>query len=267
MAGTHSECRRNIKKCKMPPYPKLSGLAAFAFATLIASQAQAAFPCTWAEGEYQVGENNGTPLCERQEDLGGGGGGAAAPHLPQDAEGDALAAQNKMLASDIIAALQATENRAKLEKQLASNPVYKRMKAGYWEFLPRPKGSAKGDGCAATFFNLKGGVTIAGPNGNFRQAALTFFGGSIPVPNQDRKIRVTLTQSGGDPPATVEVLHDATGSLGSVTFTVPSAPALVQGLTDKSSFAVAYKQQPWHKISWTKGNAARQYMTKCLAGS
>ena len=251
------------------PFQKLSGPLALLIATLFATAAQAAFPCTWAEGEYQVGEDNGTPLCERQEDFGGGGGGgeAAAPQLPQDAEGDALAAQNKMLASDIMAALQATENRAKLEKQLASNPVYKRMKAGYWEFMPRPKGSAKGDGCAATFVNLNGGVTIAGPHGNFRQAALTFFGGSIPVPKQDRKIKVTLTQSGGDPPATAEVLHDATGSLGSVTFTVPSAQALVQGLTDKSSFAVSYKQQPWHKISWTKGKAAHQYMTKCLAGT
>lgn len=250
-------------------FPKLLAPALLLFAVDAPNIAEAAFPCTWAEGEYQVGENNGTPLCERREDLGGDtGGGAAAPQLPQDAEGDALSAKNKMLAADIIAALHATEDRAKLEKQLASNPAYKRLKAGYWEFLPRPKGSAKGDGCAATYFNLNGGVTIAGPNGGFRQAALTFWGGGIPVPQQDRKIKVTLTQSGGDPPATVEVLHDATGNgqLGSVTFTVPSAQALVGGLTDKSSFAVSYKQKQWHKINWSKGNAARQYMTKCLAG-
>jgi Domain of unknown function (DUF4189) len=41
--------------------------------------AHAAFPCTWAPGEVQVGENNGVPLCEQR----GGSSQGAAPAGPQ----------------------------------------------------------------------------------------------------------------------------------------------------------------------------------------
>lgn len=34
-----------------------------------AGEAKAAWPCTWAPGEYQVGEDRGVPLCERDESL------------------------------------------------------------------------------------------------------------------------------------------------------------------------------------------------------
>ncbi|NMD08675.1 MAG: hypothetical protein GYA66_11940 [Phyllobacteriaceae bacterium] len=240
------------------------------FLTTTATVAHAAFPCTWGEGEYQVGEDNGTPLCEQGPVAGDDSGddSASTPQSFDDPEGDALTAKKNAYIVGIFAALQATQDRAKLEQKLASDPVYKRLKAGYWEFLPRPKGLRKGDGCAATFINLNGGVTIAGPKGNFRQAALTFWGGNIPPTKTEKVIKVTLSQSGDDPPETVQVTHAAmaNGKLGSVTFTVPTAQALVGGMLDKNGFAVAYKQKPWHRITWTKGNAARQYMTKCLAG-
>lgn len=246
-----------------------SGLVVLLLGSTFATTAQAAFPCTWGEGEYQVGEDNGTPLCEQGVVTGDDGGdGAGVPQPIEDHEGAALSAQTNAYATGIIAALQASDDRKKLEQKLASDPAYKRLKAGYWEFLPRPKGLRKGDGCAATFVNLNGGVTIAGPKGKFRQAALTFWGGNIPPAKQEKVIKVTLTQSGGDPPATVQVTHAAmaAGKLGSVTFTVPTPQALVGGMLDKNGFAVAYKQKPWHKITWNKGNTARQYMTKCLAG-
>lgn len=40
------------------------------------SPAEAAFPCTWAPGEVQVGDDRGTPLCEQR-------GNPEAPPLPQ----------------------------------------------------------------------------------------------------------------------------------------------------------------------------------------
>lgn len=247
---------------------KTPGLIAFLFGMTVATAAQAAFPCTWGEGEYQVGEDNGTPLCEKREDVGGSAGGAPTPQTIQDPEGDALAAQNQAHVAQIFAALQATDDVKKLDQQLVSDPVYKRMKVGYWEFLPRPKGSPKGDGCAATFISLSGGVTIAGPKGKFRQAALTFWGGNIPPAKRQKTIKVTLSQSGDSPPATVQATHSAMagGQMGTVTFTVPTAQSLVGGILEKNSFAVAVKKAQWHKITWVKGGKAKQYMTKCLTG-
>lgn len=46
----------------MPVMGLLLALAVFWFS----SPAHAAFPCTWAPGEVQVGENNGVPLCEQR---------------------------------------------------------------------------------------------------------------------------------------------------------------------------------------------------------
>jgi hypothetical protein len=42
---------------------------------------QAAWPCTWAPGEFQVGEDRGIPLCERREESNPGG--YAAPRAPR----------------------------------------------------------------------------------------------------------------------------------------------------------------------------------------
>jgi Domain of unknown function (DUF4189) len=47
--------------------PRLvSALLLLLTAEWLSSPAQAAFPCTWAPGEVQVGENNGVPVCEQR---------------------------------------------------------------------------------------------------------------------------------------------------------------------------------------------------------
>jgi hypothetical protein len=66
------------------PWHRLAAIAkaaaiACTVATLAPTSAHAAFPCTWAPGEVQVGEDNGVPLCEQ---CGTSGSQGRAPSTP-----------------------------------------------------------------------------------------------------------------------------------------------------------------------------------------
>ncbi|NJL63111.1 MAG: DUF4189 domain-containing protein [Methylacidiphilales bacterium] len=176
-------------------------------------------------------------------------------------------ATNQQLANILVATT--LERKQSLEKQFANNPRYALMKAGYWEFMPRSTGVAKGDGCAATFATLSGAVAVAGPNGEYRKAAITFFGGNIPVPKDGRMTKVTLEQTGGKPPATVEAYHFpmVDGKLGAITFVVPDASALVNNMFDEHHFAVSLDKKQAIDITWRGGHSVRDRLTKCLKGS
>jgi Domain of unknown function (DUF4189) len=177
-------------------------------------------------------------------------------------------ATNQQLANILIA--NTLDRKQSLEKQFANDPRYALMKAGYWELMPRATGLAKGDGCAATFATLSGAVAVAGPNGEYRNAAITFFGGNIPIPQNGQMKKVTLEQTGGKPPpATVEAYHFsmADGKLGAVTFVVPDASALVNNMFDEHRFAVSLGQKQAIDITWRGGHSIRERLTKCLKGS
>jgi hypothetical protein len=176
-------------------------------------------------------------------------------------------ATNQQLANILITTAQ--ERKQGIEKQLASDPRYALMKAGYWELMPRLKGVATGDGCAATFATLNGAVAVAGPNGEYRKAAITFFGGNIPAPKDGRMTKVTLEQTGGKPPATVEAYHFpmVDGKLGAITFVVPDASALVNNMFDEHHFAVSLGKKQVIDITWRGGHNVRDRLTKCLKDS
>jgi Domain of unknown function (DUF4189) len=173
---------------------------------------------------------------------------------------------NQQLSNILIAA---QERKQGIEKQFANDPRYALMKAGYWELMPRSTGLATGDGCAATFATLSGAVAVAGPKGEYRNAAITFFGGNIPIPKDGRMTKVTLEQTGGKPPATVEAYHFpmVDGKLGAITFVVPDASALVNNMFDEHRFAVSLGQKPAIEITWRGGHGIRDRLTKCLKGS
>ncbi|RDV02959.1 DUF4189 domain-containing protein [Sphingorhabdus pulchriflava] len=59
-------------------------IASFFASIVFPESANAAFPCTWAPGEVQVGEDNGVPLCEQRGPTQPTSGGAAAdaPRFP-----------------------------------------------------------------------------------------------------------------------------------------------------------------------------------------
>ncbi|AFY95837.1 hypothetical protein Cha6605_4928 [Chamaesiphon minutus PCC 6605] len=174
---------------------------------------------------------------------------------------------NQQLANISIAS--ALERKQSLERQFANDPRYALMKAGYWELTPRAAGLATGDGCSATFATLNGAVAVAGPNGQYRNAAITFFGGNIPVPKNGQMKKVTLAQTGGKPPATVEAYHFpmANGKLGAVTFVVPDASALVNNMFDEHRFAVSLGTKQALDITWRGGHSIRDRLTKCLKGT
>ena len=59
-------------------------VALFCASIVLPESANAAFPCTWAPGEVQVGEDNGVPLCEQRGPTQPVSGGpvADAPRFP-----------------------------------------------------------------------------------------------------------------------------------------------------------------------------------------
>lgn len=193
----------------------------------------------------------------------------APPQRPQTFHERAAAshtAETNSAIADIFIAMIVYDERQRIQRELDQNPTYRRMQAGYWEETAPPPGSLAGDGCSATFVNLDGAVTISGPRGDFRQAAITFWGGNIPVPRRASMKAVTLAQTGGQPPATVQAYHFsmADGQLGAVTFVVPSAAALIGGIYDVHRFDVSMKRQSWVSLAWKDGDKARTYLQSCL---
>lgn len=240
----------------------LAGMSALAASVSI--PAAAAEPCTGAPGEYQVGEQNGTPMCNRQPQAPGAP--QQRPKTFHERAAEAHSAETNAAIADMFLAMLLYDDKQRIERELARDPVYQRMKAGYWEYATTPPGQPRGDGCSATYVNLDGAVTISGPRGDYRQAAITFWAGQIPPPKKPGMKAVTLSQTGGKPPATVQAYHFAMadGKLGAVTFVVPDAPALLAGMFDAHQFGVAFKKTPWITIAWTGGNAARSRLQSCL---
>lgn len=235
--------------------------------------AEAAFPCTGEPGEYQVGTAGGgpiapTPMCEREEVAGPAQAKTRPPTFHESAAAGYSAETNSAIA-DIFVAIILTEEKQRLEAEMANNPLYQKMKAGYWEYQDGIPGMPKGDGCSATYVNLDGAVTIAGPKNDFRQATIIFWGGHIPSPSWEGMEDVTLSQTGSNQPATVEAHHFsmADGQLGSVAFTVPDAQALVNGIFDQHNFKVSQNGTPWIDITWASGNAAKRRLSACLSPS
>jgi hypothetical protein len=229
---------------------------------LMSQQSLAAFPCMGGPGEFQVGVDtvNQVPLCQQRAD---------SFEQPADSAPRPFTNQDRTIfgrVADIVKILNAIAGKSAAEKaETKESKEYKRLQAGYWDFAKAPKGTPKGDGCAATYFSLDGAVTISGPSGEYRQASITFWGGKIPATKTPRKMSMTLAQT-GDRPATVQAYHFAMGEgkVNGVTFAVPNATALVNGMLDEHMFSVAVKNKRWLKVTWRDGLNARKQLVKCL---
>lgn len=243
----------------------LVGLSAI---TLVSQYAYAEGGCP--AGSYPIGGGNGgwqgcAPIPGYQDESSPG----RPPERPKSFHEQAAAAYSAQTNSDIanvFIAMRVYEDKQRIEAELGRNPVYQRMKAGYWEHETPPAGMPRGDGCSATYVNLDGAITIAGPRGDYRQAAITFWGGGIPTSRRAAMRPVTLAQTGGNPPATVRAYHytAAEGALGAVTFVVPSADALLGGIFDTHDFKVSMNKKPWLGITWKNGNVAKARLEACL---
>ena len=161
-----------------------------------------------------------------------------------------------------------SEKKQNLEAELANNPKYQMMKQGYWHFEPRPSYLPKGDGCSAIFANLDGAVTVSGPSGEYRNAAITFWGGSIPIPKKPKMIPVTLSQTGANAAATVSAYNFAMadGKIGAVSLVVPDANGLISNMYDTHKFAVFLSNKKGLEIEWKGGKVASQMLSTCIAG-
>lgn len=171
------------------------------------------------------------------------------------------------VASGMVAMLQHTVDNMAARAELMKDPLYSRYENGGWDFFQDHAEPAPGEYCAAFYWKKEGFVRVSGPGGDYDGALLTFWGDAIPKPNDVRKIKVTLNQSDGSPPQTVEALnyHLAGEPYGAIALTVPSVEALLDNMLDSHGFDLLVKGQSVAKVDWTGGHAARDRLKQCVA--
>jgi len=159
------------------------------------------------------------------------------------------------------AATRAEQDR---EAERMRDPVYRRLKAGYWEHFE----SAPGDPwqtCIATFLTPQGGVVLMDWAGEHPGTFLAFFGGAIGTTNRIERVRVILIQSGQE--QTVEAFHAPLPwepQLGMVMFAVPSTAALLDNIEAVQDFEVKLVDQTLVWGEWHSGDAARERLASCV---
>lgn len=171
------------------------------------------------------------------------------------------------MATGMIQMLQhSVDNAAKLAK-LKKNPLYAKYENGGWDFFQDHAKPAPGEYCAAFYWKKDGFVRLSGPGGDYQGALLTFWGEDIPKPDKVRKVKVSLSQSDGGPPQTVEALnYYLPGDVyGAIALTVPSMDALLDNMLDVLGFDLVMKGQSVAKVEWRGGLAARDKLKKCVA--
>lgn len=157
------------------------------------------------------------------------------------------------------------------EKQqaLMSDPRYQRYLNGGWEYFQDKAGrpAAPGEFCAALYWKKDGMVRLSGPGGSFNGAMMTFWGENIPKPSGVERVQVTLSQSDGSPPQTVEALNYylPNDGYGAIAFLVPSMDALLDNILDVHGFDLAMNGQSVAKVDWTGGFAARDQLRSCYS--
>lgn len=151
------------------------------------------------------------------------------------------------------------------EKRLASDPTYRSLSQGVWTFHQSQLGDPR-PMCIATFWTLKGGVTMIHWGGKDDITMLGFFGGIIPKPAKTEMVQLVLTQSGETQSVRAfNMRFGPQGELGMFVFLVPSAKALLNSIEDKQDFQIDYQGVTAANGEWHSGLKAKSEMSKCLA--
>ncbi|QWP75771.1 hypothetical protein J5226_19490 [Lysobacter sp. K5869] len=242
----------------------LARLAAASLCLLAAAQAQAAYPCNGAGpgrdmvGMTQAGQGlAAVPLCE---DHPAAPSSPSAPQTPPDPMRALLGDAYARVSQGFLNAQHKLEERQRID----SDPQYKRLVQGQWDFFPKGDGG-RDDSCAAMFSNNQGVVRVMGPGPGFKGATLTFWGTDIPKPKSMDTVRMTLLQPKA-PPTTVPVFnyYNPAEKLGAVVFVVPSIEAALGAFEETQHFEVAQDGKSLIKIDWTGGVAAREKLRQCV---
>lgn len=151
-----------------------------------------------------------------------------------------------------------------LEK-LKQDPRYQRYLNGGWEVFQNTKGAPRGEYCSALYWQQDSFLAISGPGGEYRGAMLTFWGPDIPQPLHNRKLRVTLKQT-GDTGQTVQAFNYRKSSepYGAIAFAVPSIEAALEGMNGAQGFEILVEGRRLLKLEWQDGAQAKQQMLDCL---
>lgn len=166
--------------------------------------------------------------------------------------------------ADFAAATAIAEAEAEAERM--TDPIYRQLKEGSWNFDSSPARSKAGV-CMASYLSLGGGVLMADWAGEDQGTYLGFFGPGIPSVSRIKKAKVTLIQSGES--QTVQAFlapFPWTEGLGMILFAVPSTNALVTSIEDRQDYTVTYKGKTVIQGEWHSGSKARNWLKNCTSG-
>lgn len=189
---------------------------------------------------------------EASEESSGGGYSDGLPPMRYDPE------QLRIWAEE------ATRAEAAVEAERMRDPVYRRLSAGYWEYIESDPTDPK-QICMATFLTRRGGVVLMDWGGEYPGTYLAFFGGGIRQTASIERLRVSLIQSGEE--QTVQAFHAPVPwepSLGMVMFAVPSTSALLDNIDAVQDFEVKLQDQALVWGEWHSGTEARNHLRACV---
>lgn len=171
------------------------------------------------------------------------------------------------VATGMIQMMQRSVDDAAKLAALKKDPRYGRYENGGWDFFQDHANPRPGEYCAAFYWKKTGLVRLSGPGGDYPGALLTFWGEDIPRPDSVKKIKVTLSQSDGGAPQTVEALNYYLpgDGYGAIALTVPSIDALLDNMLDIHGFDLAIKGASVAKVDWDGGFSARDKLKKCVS--
>lgn len=153
------------------------------------------------------------------------------------------------------------------QHEQANDPRYQAFLNGEWIYKTPQKGE-KDQTCSAMYLRQGVGLLIIATGGEADPALVGFFSLDTPKPATPGVVKASLTQSGGDPAATVDVYNAPlpwAPDFGLVFFAVPSAKALVDNMLDTHAFSVAMGGKDVAAVEWTDGLAARDKLKSCIA--
>ena len=236
--------------------PIMSCLSIFALPS--GAQAQT-FACNGTQpGQRMIGMAPGgqglapTPLCVRDDSSAS----PAVEDKPSDPAGNmaaAVMAMSKIMLQDAV--------------RMTDDPLYLRLRDGYWQYFKPAPGVKRGDYCMAAYGTLDGIITLAGPGDDYRGAMLSFTGTQLPRPKKQSVITVTLDDGDGNP-STVRAINYATSGsqLGTIAFAVPGADAMLGGMKDATHYRLTFGKNKTFEIGWKNGNEARRKLKQCISG-
>lgn len=236
------------------------GAAAFALSVSAPAAACSDLPnicAANAEHHRQMMDIAATPQQGEPDD-----GGPRYAEPPADPMRDRMS-----VATGMIALMQQNVDNMARRAEMMKDPRYARYENGGWDFFQDHAKPAPGEYCAAFYWKKDGLVRVSGPGGDYKGALLTFWSDDIPQPVGVEKIKVTLVQSDGSPPQTVEAYNYRLPgeAYGAIALAVPSVEALLDNMLDTHGFDLQIKGKSVAKVDWTGGHAARDRLKQCVA--